>query len=64
MQEYDKYVQAINKIYEYLNIMKSKWNNPDNHSYIENIEEYKPIVIKCSAYFKNSSPETEVIDND
>ncbi len=52
MQEYKYYVQAINKIYEYLNIMKSKWNDQDNHNYIESIEEYKSVVVKYADSFK------------
>lgn len=52
MQEYKQYVQAINKIYECLNIMKAKWDDQDNHNYIESIEEYKQIVIKYAEAFK------------
>ena len=54
MQEYKQYVQAINKIYECLNIMKAKWNDQDNHNYIESIEEYKQIVIKYADTFKSA----------
>ena len=60
MEDYKKYVQAVNKIYEYLNIMKSKWNDQDNHNYIESIEEYKPIVIKYADDFKKESKEEKL----
>ncbi len=60
MEDYKKYVQAVNKIYEYLNIMKSKWNDQDNHNYIESIEEYKPIVIKYADDFKKGSKEEKL----
>lgn len=52
MREYKQYVQAINKIYECLNIMKTKFDDQDNHNYIESIEEYKQIVIKYAETFK------------
>ncbi len=61
MQEYKEYVQAVNKIYEQLNIMKTKWNDQDNHNYIESIEEYKPVVIKYADSFKKTTETTEEI---
>ena len=57
MDDYKKYVEAVNKIYEYLNIMKTKWDSQDNYNYIESIEEYKPIVIKYADDFKKNSEE-------
>ena len=60
MEDYKKYVQAVNKIYEYLNIMKAKWDDQDNHNYIESIEEYKPIVIKYADDFKKESKEEKL----
>ena len=41
MTEYKQYVEAVNKIFEYITVMKQDWPNPDNVSYIENIEQYK-----------------------
>ena len=61
MQEYKEYVRAVNKIYEQLNIMKTKWNDQDNHNYIESIEEYKPVVIKYANSFKKATETTEEI---
>ncbi len=41
MEEYNKFVIAINKIFEQANIMKTKWNDIDNLDLIENIENIK-----------------------
>lgn len=54
MTEYNQYVTAINKIFEYLAKMKTGWNSLDNQNYIESIEEYKEIVINAANNFKNS----------
>ena len=48
MSEYNEYVTAINKIFDYLAKMKAGWNGLDNRNYIESIEEYKQII-SCSA---------------
>lgn len=56
MSEYNKYVSAINKIFECTNKMKENWKNSDNISYIENIEEYKQVVIESAKLFENNTP--------
>ena len=48
MTEYDNYITAINKIYEYLEIMKQKWNNQDNLNHIEELENYKQKIVETS----------------
>ena len=40
MSEYNRYITAINKIFDYLSKMKVGWTGVDNINYIENIEEY------------------------
>lgn len=55
MSEYNQYVTAVNKIFDYLAKMKAGWDNNDNFSYIESIEEYKEIVISSVELFKNTS---------
>lgn len=55
MSDYNNYVQAINKIYECLAKMKSKWNDQDNYNYIESIEVYKDTVIKNANAFDSTS---------
>ena len=45
MDDYNRYVTAVNKIFDYLEKMKAGWNNPDNKNYIDSIDEFKNIVI-------------------
>lgn len=45
MDDYNRYVTAVNKIFDYLEKMKAGWNNVDNKNYIDSIDEYKNIVI-------------------
>lgn len=56
MSEYNQYVTAINKIFDYLAKMKTGWNNIDNLNYIESIEEYKKIVASSADSFKDTKP--------
>lgn len=60
MSEYNQYVTAINKIFDYLSKMKAGWNSLDNMNYIESIEEYKSIVVENAEVFKNSKPQNNV----
>ncbi len=69
MEEYNQYVSAVNKIFDYLDKMKTGWNSLDNINYIESIEEYKNIVINNAPKFKSSvtppeEKEVEAIGND
>ena len=52
MNEYNQYVTAVNKIFDYLAKMKAGWKSMDNENYIESIEEYKQIVINEAEKFK------------
>lgn len=56
MSEYNEYVTAVNKIFDYLNKMKTGWNSMDNKNYIESIEEYKQVVVQAADKFKNINP--------
>ena len=51
MSEYEQYVDSINKIYGYLEVMKTVWTDQDNISYLENLETYKQIVINNANLF-------------
>lgn len=51
MSEYNQYITAINKIFDYLSKMKVGWTGVDNINYIENIEEYKNIVVNSLNLF-------------
>ena len=71
MSEYNKFVTAINKVFDYLNKMKAGWNDQDNLNYIESIEEYKSVVVANANIFKttqnhdnNKSSSLEVLGND
>lgn len=52
MSDYNKYVMAVNKIFELISKMRTNWQNQDNISYIESIEEYKQIVIDNAKLFE------------
>lgn len=52
MKDYNQYVTAINKIFDYLSKMKTGINTLDNRNYIENIEEYKQIVVSSAEKFR------------
>lgn len=56
MSEYNQYVTAVNKIFDYLSKMKAGWNGQDNLNYIESIEEYKQEVISGANIFKTKTP--------
>ncbi len=65
MQEYNQYVTAINKIFDYLEKMKAGWKSMDNENYIGSIEEYKQIVINEAENFKGKqAPAPQPLDND
>lgn len=51
MSEYEQYVDSINKIYGYLEVMKTVWTDQDNISYLENLETYKQVVINNANLF-------------
>ena len=52
MDDYNRYVTAVNKIFDYLEKMKAGWNNMDNKNYIDNIDDFKNIVISQADEFK------------
>ena len=68
MSEYNEYVTAVNKIFDYLAKMKTGWNSLDNKNYIESIEEYKNIVASNADVFKtpptNNIESLEALGND
>lgn len=67
MTEYEQYVDAVNKIYSYLEMMKTVWTDQDNISYLDNIETYKQVVINNANIFdpnKKASNGMEELGND
>ena len=67
MSEYEQYVQSVNRIFEIINKMKSLLPDQDNLSLIENIEQYKQVVITNANLFSNQKvqkSEVEALGND
>ena len=67
MSEYEQYVQSINTIFAIINKMKSLLPEQDNLSLIENIEQYKQVVITNANLFSNQKVqknEVEALGND
>ncbi|MBQ6324244.1 MAG: hypothetical protein IJI22_05390 [Bacilli bacterium] len=67
MSEYNEYVTAINKIFDYLAKLQAGWSSQDNLNYIESINEYRQAVANYAATFKNpATPEAkpEALGND
>ena len=60
MQDYNDYVTAINKIFDYVSKMKAGWNNTDNYANIEKIDDFKSLVANCADDFKK--PAKEVVE--
>lgn len=60
MSEYNQYVTAVNKIFDYVAKMKAGWNSMDNINYIDSIEEYKHIVVNSVEKIKNIPPTKQI----
>ena len=60
MSDYNQYVTAVNKIFDYLAKMKAGWSSQDNKNYIESIEEYKQTVIRSAEELKKAAPSKPV----
>lgn len=54
MSDYNKYVLAVNKIFEVIGKIKGNYSDKDNLNYIANIEEYKQVVINSANTFSNN----------
>lgn len=52
MSDYNKYVLAVNKIFEVIGKIKANWTDKDNLTYIANLEEYKQTVINGAKDFQ------------
>ena len=67
MSDYNKYVTAVNKIFDLIGKMKVGWSSIDNINYIESIEEYRQQVAANAEQFKKEiTPESnlEALGND
>lgn len=61
MTDYNKYVLAVNKIFEVIAKIKQGYTETDNLNHISNIEEYKKIVVKAAEKFSNEKSKSSVI---
>lgn len=52
MNDYEKYVTEVNNIFSLLEKLKNTWTNNDNLSYIEEINEFKNVVIRGANYLE------------
>ena len=59
MDDYNDYVTAINKIYDYISKVKAGWNNPDNYANIDKLDEFKSLVAGCADEFKKPAAKVE-----
>lgn len=67
MNNYNSYVDAINKIFEYLELMKKELDDQNNLNYIESIEEYKDAIISNADLLKENGEtpkKVEALGND
>lgn len=67
MTEYDQYVTAVNKIFEIISKLKATIQDQDNQALIENIEQYKQIIVNSANLFsKEKAPgsDMEELGND
>ncbi|MBQ8132118.1 MAG: hypothetical protein IJ193_06480 [Bacilli bacterium] len=53
MTDYNKYVLAVNKIFEVIGKIKTNWTDKDNLTYIASLEEYKQAVVNGAKQFSN-----------
>ena len=52
MNDYEKYVTEVNNIFSLLEKLKNSWTNNDNLSSIEEINEFKHVVIRGANYLE------------
>lgn len=46
MNEYDTYVKEVNNVFSILENLKNTWPNNDNLNHIDEINQYKRVVIQ------------------
>ena len=50
--DYNSYANAVNKIFELINRMKVAWPTPTNKANVEQIEEYREMIIEKSKHIQ------------
>ena len=67
MSDYNKYVTAINTIFDCVVKIKAGWNSVENNNHAEKIEEFRQLVTKEAETLKNSQAKVsrlEALGND
>ena len=60
MSDYEKYVTEVNNIFSLLEKLKNSWTNNDNLNAIEEINQFKSIVIHGADFLGDVSTKKEV----
>lgn len=55
MNDYEKYVTEVNRIFSLLEKLKNSWTNNDHLSSIEEINEFKSVVIGGANYLEKKT---------
>lgn len=64
MDDYNKYVTAVNKIFDYISKMRIGWPNTDNINYLDSIEEFKNAVTSNAEAFKKAPDPSLMVNED
>lgn len=65
MDDYNAYVTAVNKIYDYIAKLKAGWSSTDHFAYIDKVEELQSAVIGCANEYKKPAaavPDEEEVE--
>ena len=67
MNDYEKYVTEVNNIFKVLETLKNAWTNSDSLNLIEEVSEYKTLVIEAATLLqkqikKSQSSQEEILE--
>ena len=60
MTDYNKYVEAVNKIYQLTSKLRANYQDQDNTSLIDIIDENKQVAIEGAKLFRQQQPTKSV----
>ncbi len=55
MNEYENYVKEVNNIFSILEKLKNSWSNNDSLNHIDEINQFKKIVIQSADFLEQES---------
>ncbi len=61
MDNQQKYVNLINKIFECTEVLKKGYNNIDNINHITEIEEFNKSIVEALNQFKKEEKESDTV---